>query len=58
MTWSTFQSVWPILAILVYILITTVLRILAMHRHYWITLHNHICESRNMRRQYLKDLEG
>lgn len=58
MTWSTFQSVWPVLAIMIYILITTALRVLAMHRSYWITLHNRICESRNMRRQYLEDLDG
>jgi len=58
MPWSTFQSVWPVLAILIYILVTTVLRVLALHRNYWITLHNRICESRNMRRQYLEDLEG
>jgi len=58
MAWSTFQYVWPVLAILTYILVTTVLRVLAMHRRYWITLHDRICESRNMRRQYLKDIGG
>ena len=53
MAWSTFQFVWPILVILTYILVFTVLRVLAMHRNYWITLHNHICEARDIRRQFL-----
>ena len=58
MAWSTFQSIWPVLAILAYFLITTVLRVLATHRYYSVTIHDRICESRNMRRQYLENLDG
>lgn len=55
MTWPLFQLVWPVLLILLYALATCMVRVLSTHRFYAVEIHDRVCESRNLRRQYLED---
>jgi len=52
MTWAVLQTVWPILTVLVYLLITSVLTVLAYMRKNEIELHRRIFESLQMRNAY------
>lgn len=54
MTWPTFQLVWPILLVLVYLLAMSMVRVLSAKLYYAVALHNRICAARNMRRQFFE----
>ena len=58
MTWEVFVKVWPVLALLVYVLFTCVLLILAAHQKRALSVHDHIRESKALRQQYLRALEA
>ncbi|MCC7146631.1 MAG: hypothetical protein IT443_09310 [Phycisphaeraceae bacterium] len=57
MTWQIIQKIWPILAVLVYILVTCVLGVLAYMRKHEIDLHDRVRESLVMRNKYLQTIE-
>lgn len=52
-----FQYVWPVLAVVVYAMVTCMLRLLSTHHGRELDIHNRLRASKEMRRQYLKALE-
>lgn len=58
MTWELFQSIWPVVLGLVYLLFTCVLLILAAQHGRAIAIHDRIRESKALRRQYLRAVES
>ncbi|MCC7192642.1 MAG: hypothetical protein IT444_07655 [Phycisphaeraceae bacterium] len=58
MTWAVFQSVWIVLAVLVYLLFTSVLYVIAMYHHRQISIHDTLRESKTLRQQYLKAIRS
>ncbi len=57
MTGQVLQSVWIILALLGYCLVTCVFTVLSYHRKRTIDIHNRIRECMEIRRKYLTNLE-
>jgi hypothetical protein len=58
MTWAMFHTIWPVLALLLYILVMCIVKVLSANLYHAMTLHNRICEARNLRRQYLEEIDG
>lgn len=56
MTADAVLSVWPLLLLLAYALLTCMSRILSLRLLYDIRVHDQIYKSREMRRRYLQDL--
>jgi hypothetical protein len=54
--WQAIQSVWPILLLLAYLLVTAVLTVLTYERKKHIDLHNRVRESLQMRNNYFRQL--
>jgi hypothetical protein len=54
--WQAIQSVWPILLLLTYLLVTAVLTVLTYERKKHIDLHNRVRESLQMRNNYFRQL--
>lgn len=57
MTGQVLQSVWIILALLGYFLVTCVFTVLSYHRKRTIDIHNRIRECMEIRRKYMTELE-
>lgn len=55
MTWESLQIAWPALAILSYVLVASVLHVLASHYRHAIQIHEHIRAVRRLRNEYLSD---
>lgn len=53
-TWDLFQTVWPVLGLLAYLLVTFVLVILASQRSLAIAVHDRVRESKALRRRYVE----
>ena len=51
---ESFQSVWPVLGILAYLLITCVLRVLRAQREAEIQVYDRVRASKKMRKDYLE----
>ncbi|MCE9592544.1 MAG: hypothetical protein K8S99_18710 [Planctomycetes bacterium] len=49
-------TVWPILALLAYLLVTVVLYVLAQHRAHYVGLYDRIRESNRLRSEYIESL--
>jgi hypothetical protein len=58
MTWEVFLKLWPVFAILAYLLATCVLLILAGHAKKTLSVHDHIRESKALRQKYLSALDA
>ena len=54
---ATLQSVWPALAVLAFMLITSVLRVLSAQHQSQIDVHNRIRESKQLREGCLNTLQ-
>jgi hypothetical protein len=54
--WQALQTVWPILLVLGYLLVTAVLTVLTYERKKHIDLHNRVRESLQMRNAYMRQL--
>lgn len=57
MPFHLLASVWPVLAVLAYLLVTVVLYILARYRQQYISLHDRIRESHDLRNAYVQSLK-
>jgi hypothetical protein len=58
MTWTIFYSIWPVLAVLAYLLFTCVLYVIASYHRRLISIHDTIRESKHLRQQYLKAIQS
>lgn len=58
MTWDVFVKLWPVFALLAYLLVTCVLLILAGHAKKTLAVHDHIRESKALRQKYLNAVEA
>lgn len=56
MTWSLAQSVWPVLALLVFVMTKMMVWVLSSALYHEVRVHDRICKARDMRRQYFEDL--
>lgn len=54
---SFIQSPWPFLLVFGYLLVTLVLYVLAARRRNQLTIHDRILEAKQIRSEYLNDLE-
>lgn len=54
--WQALQSVWPILLLLAYLLVTAVLTVLTYERKKHVDLHDRVRESLHMRHTYFNHL--
>ncbi len=54
--WQAIQSVWPVLLLLGYLLVTAVLTVLTYERKKHIDLHDRVRESLQMRNAYFRQL--
>lgn len=58
MTWDMFHTIWPVLALLIYILIMCIVKVLSANLSHAITLHNRVCQARDKRREYIEEIGG
>jgi len=57
-SWSVFQLVWPVLAVLAFLLARTVVMILHMHHFKAVDVHMRIKQCRELRHQYLASIDS
>jgi hypothetical protein len=55
-TWATIQPVWPVLALLAYILVNCVLAVLAAQRRHALDVYDRVRASKKLRTEYLTSL--
>ena len=58
MTWHVLQSIWPVLAVLAYLLVTAVLTVVTSMRKRAIDVHDRIRQCMELRQRYLSERPG
>ena len=55
---SVFHSVWPVLAVLLYVLLTNVVKILSSHQNYAMRVHDLVLDSRQRRQTFMNAVDA